>query len=333
LSYLYAYSLVCTRAFLIDLYHTVAMCPFADLLNHSSSSAHTSLSADDFVCHKCGSLRECEHDIPSTSGIVRRLEHLSEKELKRLSTEPDTVDLRIDKRRIRKGEEVLNSYGDNMGDGRLLTEWGFVEEDSTGGVISFSVDELGTGAQKWMEMVQAGEMGWADQMVHDDEQLIGPSPEERPLGLTLDTEGVMSVHIFAVLLLGQTTQNDNDTVKRSVEELRNAWSASEEEDFEGPLEMTRTTFAAVGEAYKLLETRLASLNRSDLRMDDLYEMRDVSGRTGRSEQAQADAQSLSDDQPLQRMALSVLVNERRLLETTKEKWSDLLACIVCSEDI
>lgn len=253
------------------------MCPFADLLNHSSSSAHTSLSADDFVCHKCGSLRECEHDIQSTSGIVRRLEHLSDKERKRLSAEPDTVDLRVDKRKIRQGDEVYNSYGDNMGDGRLLTEWGFVEEDSTGGIMTFSLEELETGTQQWMEMVQRGEMEWVDRLpVDDEEQLVAPPPDERPLGLTIDTDGVMSVHVFAIILLGRSTTHTSDTVKRGVEELRSAWTASEDETFDEPIEMSRSTFDAVEQVYTLLGKRLASLNRSSLPMEDLYDLRDVS---------------------------------------------------------
>jgi hypothetical protein len=116
---------VSTRAFVIDLYHTVAMCPFADLLNHAATS-HTSLASDDFVCHRCGSLAECDHDIcrPGTDLPVR-LEHLTLAEKSRIKNDDDTVDMYVELP-VRRGREVMNSYGDGIGEARLLVEWGFV---------------------------------------------------------------------------------------------------------------------------------------------------------------------------------------------------------------
>jgi len=179
---------------------------------------------------------------------------------------------------IRRGEEVYNSYGENMGDGRLLTEWGFVEEDSTGGLITFDIEEMGAGARKWMQMAQGGEMGWVDDIGIDDEdeQLIDLPPNDRPLGLTLDTEGVLSIHVFAIVYLDQPALQTGVTVRAAVEELRNAWMASEDENFDEPIEMKSSTFEAVTRIYQLLDKRLNSLNRSHLPMEDLYQLRDVS---------------------------------------------------------
>lgn len=129
-AFAHAYSLVSTRAFVIDLYHLIALCPFADILNHSGAGAHTSLASDDFVCHRCGSLQACEHD----GEEVGRLAHLGERERERLK-QPDTVDMYVEWP-VRKGKEVMNAYGEGLSDARLLVEWGFVpsgdDDDSDG---------------------------------------------------------------------------------------------------------------------------------------------------------------------------------------------------------
>lgn len=100
-------SLVSTRAFVIDLYHTIALCPFADLMNHSALS-HTSLASDDFVCHRCGSLAECDHDICRPGDeLPLRLEHLSPLERERITNENDTVDMYVELP-VRRGREIMN---------------------------------------------------------------------------------------------------------------------------------------------------------------------------------------------------------------------------------
>lgn len=136
----HTYSLITTRSFLIDLYHILALVPFADILNHSSRP-HTSLASDDFVCHICGSLPSCSHDIPSSSGVVRRLEHLSHGIRKRIESESDCVEMRLE-RSVAAAGEVFNSYGEGIGDARLLVEWGFVEGEFAGDGITWEVDEV-----------------------------------------------------------------------------------------------------------------------------------------------------------------------------------------------
>lgn len=140
LAFLHAYSLVSTRAFLVDLYHTVALCPFADIFNHSAN-AHTSLSSDEFVCHHCGSLPACPHDRLTPIGVPQRLAHLPLRIQQRLSTEQDTVEMRAE-RLVECGEEVFNCYGDAIGDARLLVEWGFIAEEYAGEGLRWSLEDI-----------------------------------------------------------------------------------------------------------------------------------------------------------------------------------------------
>ncbi|WVF72216.1 hypothetical protein IAT40_007028 [Kwoniella sp. CBS 6097] len=143
LAYLHCFALISTRAFMTDIYHLIALCPFADILNHSSSStSHTSMMADDFVCHTCGSLAPCPHDITNPRGVPYRLAHLGEREIERIEREEDSVDMRIERSVIR-GEEVWNCYGEGLGDARLLVEWGFISGDFAGEGLTWGLDELG----------------------------------------------------------------------------------------------------------------------------------------------------------------------------------------------
>lgn len=274
MAFLHAYSLICTRAFLIDLYHTIALCPFADLFNHSSTEAHTSLSADDFVCYICGSLKECEHDIPSTTGIVRRLEHLPDLERRRLAREEDTVDLRIDRQEVKAGEEVFNSYGENMGDGRLLVEWGFVEADSVGGNITFSPEELGMNTERWVQLLEDGLPNI--ELDDQEDRLVGPAPEDRPWSLALDTEGAICVTVIIGLTHGASSQStpaslsDLHGVVKEIEQLNAVQSTGEN----APVDPM--TVHVIKGVVNLLSTRLAALFRPDLSIDQLFDLRDVS---------------------------------------------------------
>jgi len=57
----YAYSLVSSRAFVVDAYHGLAMVPVADAFNHTvHNTIHLETNHD--VCPVCGSWLECKHD-------------------------------------------------------------------------------------------------------------------------------------------------------------------------------------------------------------------------------------------------------------------------------
>lgn len=134
-SFLHAFSLVSTRAFVIDMYHTIALVPFADILNHSTRP-HTALQSDQFVCHVCGALGTCEHDVMNADGIARRLEDLPDEyreELERAwrarSARGDTVDMLVENDDVQPGQQVFNSYGEDISNARLLVEWGFILGD------------------------------------------------------------------------------------------------------------------------------------------------------------------------------------------------------------
>jgi hypothetical protein len=301
LEFLHAYSLVCTRAFVIDLYHTIALCPFADLLNHSTTSPHTSLAADDFVCHICGSLPSCEHDILDSGGYPYRLESLPKHERNRIESEPDYVEMRMEST-VRKGEQVFNSYGDSMNDGRLLVEWGFVEEDSAGGDLTFDLEaDLGgdtAASEVWGQLDAEGILDDeapdpGDQNGDQEDRLIN-SNSGGSAPFRLNQDGQLSLGVIAQVLFtlkpidpeGESPMHRaGECLKLLVRDLERAWACAQ--DDEAPTEtshdaqgehvdlLDETARKVVARIVAVLDARLARMFRADLDLDELFTLRDV----------------------------------------------------------
>ncbi|KAK0549768.1 hypothetical protein OC846_003924 [Tilletia horrida] len=126
-----AASLVSTRAFVVDLFHVLAMVPIADAWHPD-----VEFICHDVVCTQCGSRRQCEHWRPEDD-----CEHTDENE------DPDDA-LLLDGPNLRRhGMEVYNSYGellpipllirygwsedlDNVAHGDFAVRWACPLEDS-----------------------------------------------------------------------------------------------------------------------------------------------------------------------------------------------------------
>ncbi|KAI0091781.1 hypothetical protein BDY19DRAFT_646374 [Irpex rosettiformis] len=92
--FLHAFSLVSSRAFLIDAYHGLAMVPIADAFNHTQEN-HVHLESEHDVCTSCGSFEQCPHDQDNAEEImtVPRSAHLSSSSVVTVHSHDDTADL------------------------------------------------------------------------------------------------------------------------------------------------------------------------------------------------------------------------------------------------
>ncbi|WWD15969.1 hypothetical protein CI109_100393 [Kwoniella shandongensis] len=295
-SFLHAYSLVCTRAFLIDLYHTIALVPFCDLFNHTSTP-HTSLLSDDYVCYLCGSLKTCSHDVINNDGVSWRLSHLGDWERRRVEHEVDTVDMRVE-RRVGNGEEVWNSYGEGLGDGRLLVEWGFIGEEFVGDGLIWDLEDLGLGIAKeegeeeWEDMLdQLGE-GWnernrkmdndtnpdvddndsddSDDFDDDHETLLCRQSRSNPHLLNLDQSGRISINLFAVFWRHNSRSTSSSPKAES--EHGNLFAALEIED-KTPSPSAEIT--EIIESIEELEETWHEIQARSLLIEDLTEANDL----------------------------------------------------------
>ncbi|GMK58692.1 hypothetical protein CspeluHIS016_0601340 [Cutaneotrichosporon spelunceum] len=297
-AFAHAYSLVSTRAFLVDLYHLVALCPFADILNHSGAS-HTSLASDDFVCHRCGSLPICEHDGPG----VDRLSHLGDRERARL-TESDTVDMYIEVP-VAAGDEVMNTYGEHLSEARLLVEWGFIpSEEDTGNVLvdeaaSWEVEQLLQGAKE-VDLADAAERAAAHCEEGEDTLLHVPSRGT----YHINQAGQVSIRLFASLYVRHAPLR---FLPGDVRSLEDAWEMVQ--DGAESVPVPQHLVAVASDLRDLVQARLKGMHRPEMEVGEMYDARDA----------------LPEDARLERMAMTLAINERALLQSVIGRWETLLA--------
>ncbi|ORX39952.1 hypothetical protein BD324DRAFT_679024 [Kockovaella imperatae] len=303
IDYIHCFCLVSSRAFVIDVYHTLALCPFADLLNHSESS-HTSLSSDDFVCGTCGSLRTCSHDRFNTSGRPYRLDHLSGNAIRRLHEEVDTVDLLVEVPMVHLGEEIFNSYGPSLSSSQLLTEWGYLDAERHG-LIHFDLEDIGGSPQlhgiclsvlAYLAEPDASEHCGSEYIRFpslDPPGLMGVHRQSGKITQAMWSQVYMSVSPADAVKVDPTSICKESLLSRSL----SVWG-----DQEGIKEHQQTTSVtckmAIRRVIGILNARLQGMSRSE---------------------------KMSPVGPLSRMARKYVEGEERELKLAVEKWKSLPA--------
>ncbi|KAI9614719.1 hypothetical protein H4Q26_009110 [Puccinia striiformis f. sp. tritici PST-130] len=123
------YTIVSSRAFQIDNYHSLGLVPIADLYDHSDQP-DVQLVSQDLVCDQCGSIGECVHDNPCI-GLQSQDEYL------------DTVELVSIHPLIGSSKPtiVYNTYG-NLSNSRLMTEYGFMIQGNQYDRLYFNNTEI-----------------------------------------------------------------------------------------------------------------------------------------------------------------------------------------------
>ncbi|KAH8093737.1 SET domain-containing protein, partial [Cristinia sonorae] len=134
--FLHAYSLVSSRAFMVDAYHGLAMVPIADAFNHTQDH-HVHLESEPDVCVACGSLAQCSHDMEEEDGATTHGRTLPVTGL-----EVDTCDM-ASNLYIPPFTEVFNTYGEDLTNAQLLARYGFMVSDGNEhDVVSWELEEL-----------------------------------------------------------------------------------------------------------------------------------------------------------------------------------------------
>ncbi|KAJ8456842.1 hypothetical protein ONZ45_g18559 [Pleurotus djamor] len=132
--FLFAFSLVSSRAFVVDAYHGLSMVPIADAFNHSQDN-HVHIETDFDVCATCGSLYECPHDGESSD----------------ISTSPsspsppshgDSCYEMVTNAIVPPHSEIFNTYGESLSNAQLLARYGFLLDTNDNDCIKWSFDEL-----------------------------------------------------------------------------------------------------------------------------------------------------------------------------------------------
>ncbi|KAK0439427.1 hypothetical protein EV421DRAFT_1821113 [Armillaria borealis] len=121
----HAYSLVSSRAFLVDAYHGLSMVPIADAFNHSQEN-HVHLESEYDVCPECGSLKECAHDDDPSPGSEDLEDHFE----------------MVSNMHIPSHREVFNTYGETLSNAQLLLRYGFILDVNDNDQVLWDIEEL-----------------------------------------------------------------------------------------------------------------------------------------------------------------------------------------------
>ncbi|GAA5964606.1 hypothetical protein JCM21900_002657 [Sporobolomyces salmonicolor] len=317
-AFLHAYSLVSSRAFQVDTYHTLALVPLADAFDHSSPP-HVHFASDVWVCAECGALDECPHDRederrpsePERGGAARGQE--------RQTCEMVATDLPIV-----PGEEVFNHYG-CLANARLLAEYGFALEANEHDRVMLGSAEVRRALgeeEDWVweevERMTRGDRvrGEAEEVEHP---LLASSAQTEEAASSepvyFDADAKLSPKLWLLLarsaLVSELRSSSDDPGSHSsrIDHLAAllARFASEEEHEDVPLDLDRRDAQALTQiarvVQQLCDTRLRGQHRPELSGAEVLEL----------------AEAIEDAQ-LKR-AMEFTAGERLVLERVREKWN------------
>ncbi|KAI0033685.1 hypothetical protein K488DRAFT_84721 [Vararia minispora EC-137] len=156
----HAYALVSARAFIVDVFHQIAMVPIADAFNHANEN-HVHLETEWEVCPECGSHKECTHDAGS-SGSEREspdedragdssADARRRRKRRRIEDPPDEAAADPENTcemvanaplgATDEAREVFNTYG-RLSDAELVVRYGFALGDADAVDVPLSVRDV-----------------------------------------------------------------------------------------------------------------------------------------------------------------------------------------------
>jgi len=204
------------------------------------------------------------------NGVVERLQEagLSEEYVGKME---DVVDMRVE-RVIKGGEEVMSCYESNIGDGKLLVEWGFVTGEK--GVLNWGYREVlnGKTGRLFLEMRERGVVG-----LFRGNQFIIAGDEGS--GMSLGIDGRISVGLVLGVYLGVKEDSELDLgdvellEKEFMDILRllDTGFSTSQSDHQGSV--TRKVVQAI---IDLFDRRMAKLHEPEKTIAELYQIRSVS---------------------------------------------------------
>ena len=209
-----------------------------------------------------------------------------------MEREVDSVDMRSE-REVGKGDEVFNSYGRGIGDGRLLVEWGFVEGEFAGHGLEWTIDEVFANAERsengventkavWEEIVRRGAVAlelYSDDDIDEDGEKLICSPVDDNDGstpvLNLNHNGQISLTIWIALYLSQRPAPTSATSTLETE-LVNSVNALEMANISPNPTLDPIITNTCRRIVSLLKRRREGMYRPEIPMEELLDLRDVS---------------------------------------------------------
>ncbi|KAJ7274064.1 hypothetical protein C8J57DRAFT_1178190 [Mycena rebaudengoi] len=130
-AFYHAYALVSSRSFLVDSYHGLSMVPIADAFNHAQDN-HVHLESDFDVCPECGSFQRCAHDQDAAGPMPRPT----------IPTDVEDCFEMVSNLPIPPNTEVFNTYGETLSNAQLLVQYGFILDANENDHLTWTFAEL-----------------------------------------------------------------------------------------------------------------------------------------------------------------------------------------------
>ncbi|KAF8518024.1 SET domain-containing protein, partial [Hysterangium stoloniferum] len=330
-----AYSLVSSRAFIVDAYLGLSLVPVADAFNHIENN-HVHLQSDYHVCSACGSLDECDHDL-----------EYADSSLALITSIPDTCEM-VANSPIGPSEEVFNTYGDRLTNAQLLCQYGFLLDGNENNVITWTTKQLLDGTAKpegtfsvWGKLASRWphHCGWDRcQLVYNTESRVvdddGTLIQNRAMHtlLELNADGQIS-HQLWLLVFTTVLPKVDDTIDDMIslakqvaqmqERLEASLASGDSADDSGPSTADfecRAPDAAISFVQQIAE-RIMQICRRKIESAHSAEV---------SASALGDIlDGLSHERKLTRLAISYALEERATLQSCQSAWTEMVD--LCSE--
>ncbi|KAF9012669.1 hypothetical protein BDQ17DRAFT_1344408 [Cyathus striatus] len=322
--YYRAYSLVSSRAFLVDAYHGLAMVPIADAFNHVVEN-HVHLESDFHVCPECGSLFECPHDRDEASLDLNRdgTNSFARVAEDRRTNHDNTYEM-VSNIHIYPDSEVFNTYGETLTNAQLLWQYSFILDANENDRITWTVDQVfhsiesemaGRRIRRFLKLFEdlnnLSLAGLLDQMQNSNLTFVDTEPDDNILGV--DAEGKISHRLWLLLfLIASDGMVDEDDLILSAGALV---------DFLGSLEnqtdgdeivvdpMNTSLLLEMGHLISVIcSYRRARIGKPGVEDKEMGNLLDV----------------LPDNMPRTKAALSIAISEKSILNTCESNWTDLM---------
>ncbi|KAK1215826.1 hypothetical protein PQX77_021552 [Marasmius sp. AFHP31] len=224
-AYYRAFSLVSSRAFIVDAYHGLAMVPVADAFNHIRDN-HVHLETEFDVCPDCGSLRQCIHDhdrdLPEPSSETEDEEEEEEEEL--YYTMTTTTYIPIDTHHPSKRRtEIFNTYGTHLSNAQLLNQYGFILDANEADFVEFDDEDVLRIVGMGIDEEEQRNRNWGEQAksvhVDSESELVYASENAMDLRISSDGRVSLGIVVFVYVGLGHTEEEEECLLQRWIDAL------------------------------------------------------------------------------------------------------------------
>ncbi|KAF8624488.1 hypothetical protein AX17_007117 [Amanita inopinata Kibby_2008] len=338
-----AYSLVSSRAFIVDAYHGLSMVPIADAFNHELQN-HVHLESDYHVCPECGSLRECSHDretssaMPGVESITSTLRAAVLEDGQKQEQEQEYH--MVANAPISPGVEVFNTYGERLTSAQLLTQYGFVLEANENDVLTWQMEEIfdcvcshldkGVVTQRsgrilscWTKFCR---LDW-NHVPKSTAIYLEGSEAKKGRALSLNADGKVSHQLWILMALFSFGQAlDGGHVPDRLHSLLSTQLALESH-LEETEELSEGPEGDLVDGHSFDNGLLKDLEQICHLM--ICVCKDRKSKTGKAEFTPTVLDlgemfdALPEDRPRTRLAISVVLNEMSLLNSCEATWTEL----------